>query len=348
MPQPPEYKNSYKFTQIFRKMKSAIFPLVCFQLLVTLFTGTSCKYSTQTNSKPEYALVIHGGAGAYDFGSSPERDSSYIRSLLSVVNLGDSLLRAGVHALDVVEQCIKLMEDDTLFNAGRGSVLNESGEVSMDASIMNGADEMAGAVAGLSTTRHPISAARQVMEQTSHVMLSGEGADVFAISKNLEQMPPYWFVTQKSIRAREKQIEKNQNEKLGTVGCVAFDKNGNLAAGTSTGGMNMKKWGRIGDSPIIGAGTYASNNICAISCTGHGEFFIRNVVAYDVAARMKYKGETLQQAADAIIKHQLAEQKGDGGLIGIDKYGKIYTCFNTPSMFRASVSSGEKPAAFIK
>ncbi len=324
-------------------MNKLLIVLVCGILIF----GCNNEKEEQPNGVPgnkqRYALVIHGGAGEYPFGENVSTDSAYIRSLIQVIRAGDSMLRTGSVAIDVVEFCIRMMEDDTLFNAGRGSVLNEAGVVSMDASIMNGSDEKAGAVAGLNHTRNPISAARRVMDSTAHVFLSGAGAETFAAQQQLEQMPASWFLTTKSYNSWKK-----ESEKFGTVGCVVLDKSGNIASGTSTGGMTMKKWGRIGDSPIIGAGTYASNEVCGISCTGHGEFFIRNVVAYNVAARMKFLNETITAAADTIIMQQLMKQNAKGGLIGIDTHGNICMTFNTPSMFRAFIEEGKDPAAFIK
>ncbi len=315
------------------------------------FAVISCSVSNNHSSnikQEKYSIVIHGGAGFYDYGKNLELDSMYIASLNQVIYFGDSLLQLNKNAVDVVELCIQILEDNPLFNAGRGSVLSEDGTVNMDASIMDGKTTKAGAVAGLTTTRHPITAARRVMDSTVHVFLATEGAEQFATQQKLEKMPPNWFVTPKALILWQKEIEKIKKSKFGTVGCVVRDRKGNIAAGTSTGGMSMKKWGRIGDAPIIGAGTYASNNNCGISCTGHGEYFIRNVVAYDVAARMEYLKESIDSAANYIVNTKLKNQKASGGLIGIDKKGNITMQFNSSSMFRAYKKEGEEAKAFIK
>ncbi len=321
-------------------------------IILSAIYNSSCKESVEEKKSrkiinAKHAIVIHGGAGYYPAGQDSGMDLLYRQSLLHVIHIGDSLLGSGASGVDVVEKCISIMEDDSLFNAGRGSVLNEEGIVSMDASIMNGLDGKAGAVSGLTQTRNPIKLARLVMDSTAHVFLSGEGAEKFSESKGLEKMPPYWFISQKAIKAREDALKKLKEEKHGTVGCVVLDVYGNIVAGTSTGGMTMKKWGRIGDSPIIGAGTFADNASCGISCTGHGEYFIRNVVAYDVSARMKYLNEDITEAADKIIMVQLKNIDAKGGLVGLDKNGKVCMSFNTPTMFRAYKVKGEKAESFI-
>ncbi len=333
-------------------MKASLILLFCIQLLL-ISCGereSAIEQFDKTNSgtSPKYAIVLHGGAGFYEAGKDSTLDNLYLQSLQRVLKIGDSLLSLNYSAIDVVEYCIQSFEDDTLFNAGRGSVLNEDRVVSMDASIMNGLNEKAGAVAGLSTTRHPITAARRVMDSTVHVFLSGDGADKFAHQQGLEMMNPDWFIVTKSKTKYQEELVKIKNAKFGTVGCVVLDKARNLAAGTSTGGMTMKKWGRIGDAPIIGAGNYASNTSCAISCTGHGEYFIRNVVAYDVAARMNYLKEPIDSAAQFIIENKLSKQEAKGGLIGVDRNGNITMRFNTPAMFRAYLKEGEPGKAFIQ
>jgi beta-aspartyl-peptidase (threonine type) len=238
-----------------------------------------------------------------------------------------------------------MMEDCPLFNAGKGAVFNAEGKNEMDAAIMDGKTGLAGAVAGVTTIRNPITAARAVMAKSEHVMLAGKGAETFATEQGLAIVSPEYFFTQSrwdaylKAKANADSIDA-LDKKHGTVGCVALDKYGNLAAATSTGGMMLKKYGRIGDSPIIGAGTYADNNTCAVSTTGHGEFFIRNVVAYDISALMKYKGLSLIQAANEVIMIKLKNQGGDGGIIAVDKNGNIAMPFNTSGMFRGFIKSG--------
>lgn len=296
----------------------------------------------------KFAIVIHGGAGYRDAASNGPEDDLYAEHLYRVITLGEQMIKDGAAAIDVVEACIRLMEDDSLFNAGLGAVLNAQGKAELDASIMNGSDRNAGAVAGVHTTRHPISAARLVMDSSKHVFLSGNGADRYMSDMGLEQVEPDFFITEKRRVWWNKQLEKraaedeNPNKKHGTVGCVVLDKGGHLAAGTSTGGMSNKQWGRIGDSPVIGAGTYADDNTCAVSCTGHGEYFIRNAVAYQIAARMEFGGESLDSAAYKVLFEVLNEKAGAGGIIAVDKDGNISMQHNTPMMFRAwATDSGQ-------
>lgn len=308
-------------------------------LIVFLFEGQS------QNIKPDYALAIHGGAGAMNLANTgPEKQKEYTIAMERALAIGDSILRNGGSSLDAVEACIGFLEDCPLFNAGKGAVFTAEGKNELDASIMNGATRQAGSVAGITTVRHPISAARKVMENSPHVMLAGKGAELFAGEQGLEMVDPSYFRTEQRWndyeRAKTKQDSIRKAEgKHGTVGCVALDRMGNLAAGTSTGGMMMKKYGRIGDSPVIGAGTYADNESCAVSATGHGEFFIRNVVAYDISALMKYKGMSVLAAADQVIMAKLKEQGGNGGVICLDKNGNIALVFNTTGMFRGWLKS---------
>ncbi|MCB9244976.1 MAG: isoaspartyl peptidase/L-asparaginase [Flavobacteriales bacterium] len=293
-----------------------------------------------------YAIAIHGGAG-YRSKGDEKGDALYMQRLNAILDYGYYLLENGKSALDVVEMCLRQMEDDSLFNAGVGAVLNASGEVELDASIMDGAHLKAGAVSGVRTTRHPISAARFVMDSSVHVFLSGSGADRFSAEHGLEQVAPEFFVLRSK---KQRWLERNKqqayaadpNRKFGTVGCVVLDKRGHLAAGTSTGGMDGKQWGRIGDSPVIGAGTYADDRTCAVSCTGHGEYFIRNAVAYQVAARMQFGGVSVVEAADTVVMGVLKRAGGVGGLIAMDKEGNIHCPFNTSMMFRAWRKSGEE------
>lgn len=319
--------------------------LFIFIFLTTFFSGQA------QSSKPSYVLAIHGGAGALSkelLGA--EKENAYRHKLDEVLHVGDSMLKSGAASLDAVEACIRMMEDCPLFNAGKGAVFNSEGKNEMDASIMDGKTHKAGAVAGVTTIKNPITAARRVMTHTEHVLLIGKGAENFAREQGLEIVDPSYFYTKERwndyMQMKKRSDSLAKDSKHGTVGCVALDQYGDLSAGTSTGGMTFKKYGRVGDSPIIGAGTYADNSTCAVSCTGHGEYFIRNVVAYDISALMAYKGWSLEKAADNMVNHKLKEQKASGGLIAIDKDGNIAMPFNSTGMFRGYVkSSGEKKVA---
>ncbi len=275
------------------------------------------------------AIVIHGGAGSMEKEKfSEERAQTYQNALDTALRIGEKALEEGKEALEVVQSVLVYLENNPLFNSGKGAVLTAKGEAELDASLMDGKSLNCGAVAGVKTIKNPILAARYVMDSSAHVMLAGQGAEVFAREGGLEIVDNSYFITEK----RKKRFEKI--DKQGTVGCVVLDKNGNLAAGTSTGGMSNKKWGRIGDSPIIGAGTYADNFTCAVSCTGHGEYFIRKAVAHDVHARMKYGGQSLEEAAKGTLL-EVEELGGTGGLIAVDAKGNIAMPFNTSGMFRA-------------
>jgi beta-aspartyl-peptidase (threonine type) len=313
-------------------------------LLLIFFLSLAFSSNSQTSGK--YALVIHGGAGNITPANLPaDKAAEFEAKLTEVLKHGDSILKSGGTSLDAVEACVRMMEDCPLFNAGKGAVFNAEGKNEMDAAIMDGKTGLAGAVAGVTTIRNPITAARAVMAKSEHVMLAGKGAETFATEQGLAIVSPEYFFTQSrwdaylKAKANADSIDA-LDKKHGTVGCVALDKYGNLAAATSTGGMMLKKYGRIGDSPIIGAGTYADNNTCAVSTTGHGEFFIRNVVAYDISALMKYKGLSLIQAANEVIMIKLKNQGGDGGIIAVDKNGNIAMPFNTSGMFRGFIKSG--------
>lgn len=319
---------------------SALFSLVSFRAI--------------SQSSPTYTLVIHGGAGNITKENLPEEIAAQFEAKLTeVLKHGDSLLKAGGTSLDAVESCVRMMEDCPLFNAGKGAVFNAEGKNEMDAAIMDGKTGMAGAVAGVTTIRNPITAARAVMEKSEHVMMAGKGAETFAAEQGLTLVSPDYFFTQSrwnsylKAKANADSIDA-LDKKHGTVGCVALDRYGNLAAATSTGGMMLKKYGRIGDSPIIGAGTYADNNTCAVSATGYGEFFIRNVVAYDISALMKYKNLPLAEAADQVIMIKLKNIGGTGGIIAVDKKGNIAMPFNTTGMFRGYVKAdGEMKVAIF-
>jgi beta-aspartyl-peptidase (threonine type) len=313
-------------------------PLYCF-LVFTLLTVNAL-----FAQEPGYVLVIHGGAGNITPERfTPDKQILYEQELTKALAAGEKVLANGGSALDAVVAAIQVMEECPLFNSGKGAVFNAEGKNELDASIMDGKTLKAGAVAGVMIIKSPVEAARRVMDSSAHVMMAGRGAEEFARVQGLELVDPSYFYTEESwqeylkVKAR---IEKDGRK--GTVGAVALDQQGNLAAATSTGGMVYKKYGRIGDSPVIGAGTYANNESCAISCTGHGEFFIRNSVAFDVSARMLYLGETIDQAANYIINEKLKAQSAAGGLIALDKDGNLSMPFNTPGMFRGYVKAGGK------
>ncbi|MBI9036282.1 MAG: isoaspartyl peptidase/L-asparaginase [Bacteroidales bacterium] len=294
-----------------------------------------------------YGIVIHGGAGNFTKESfSPEQEAQYLAKLTEAVHLGISKLNQGDSAVHVVVTIIKLLEDSPLFNAGKGAVFTHDGKNELDASIMNGIDKNAGAVAGVTTIKNPIEAAYEVMVHSKHVLLAREGAEEFAKKQKLEIVSPNYFYTEKQHNNLQKALEKERIEKFGTVGCAVLDKYGNLAAGTSTGGMTNKKYGRVGDSPIIGAGTYADNKTCAISATGHGEYFIRQNVSYDISARMKYLHEDIKTSAKNVIV-ELGNMGGYGGIVGIDKNGNISMEFNTRGMFRGYCQANKEPKILL-
>jgi beta-aspartyl-peptidase (threonine type) len=295
----------------------------------------------------EYALVLHGGAGNMNFQSVPEPYQEIFKHALdSALQLGLDVLKEDGKSIDAVEVVISCMEDNPLFNAGKGAVFTNEGKNELDASIMSGQDLNAGAVAGVTDIRHPISAARAVMEQSEHVMMAGHGASVFAEQAGLEIVDPSYFYTKNRFESYQKAVAK---DKHGTVGCVALDKEGNLCAGTSTGGMTNKKYGRIGDSPIIGAGTYANNATCGVSATGHGEYFIRWTVAHQISVLMEYKGYDVESAAKEVVENTLVKVGGDGGVICLDKFGRPAMVTNTSGMFRAyGNSEGEHIVAIFK
>jgi L-asparaginase / beta-aspartyl-peptidase len=302
-------------------------------------------------------LAIHGGAGTLlKSEMSPEKEAAYLAALNAALLAGNTVLASGVSALEAVEIAVRSMEDSPLFNAGKGSVFTATGEHEMDASIMNGKDRMAGAVAGVRGIKNPVSLARKVMEKTEHVLLAGKGAEDFA--KEIGEPFESEAYFHDELRYKQWQMVKgtdtvkldhdlNPEKKLGTVGAVALDKHGNIAAATSTGGMTNKRYGRVGDSPIIGSGTYARNETCAVSCTGSGEFFLRGVVAYEVSALIEFKGLSLQGACDEVIQKRLLELGGDGGLIALDRNGDHALVFNTEGMYRGFIKEGEKASVSI-
>lgn len=307
-----------------------------------------------------FAIAVHGGAGAIPRSTmTSEREILYRQGLEDAINAGDRVLASGGSALDAVEAAVRSLEDEPVFNAGRGAVFTNKGTIELDSSIMDGRNLMAGAVTGIKNIKNPVSLARAVMEKSEHVFLSGLGAMEFAEKMNLEFAPDEYFFIQE--RYDQLLVAKEYDQvvldhgitgditpvpppsKKGTVGAVALDVHGNIAAATSTGGMTNKKFGRVGDSPIIGAGTYANNNTCAISCTGHGEFFIRSVVAYDISCLMEYKGLSLKEACDIVVHGKLVKIGGEGGLVAIDAKGNIEMPFNSEGMYRAMKrSNGQK------
>jgi beta-aspartyl-peptidase (threonine type) len=299
-----------------------------------------------------YAMAIHGGAGTI-LRSKMDAvlESAYRASLKGGIAEGEKVLRGGGSALDAVEAAVKLLEDNPLFNAGCGSVFTHEGVNEMDASIMDGRNLKCGSVAALKLLKNPVSLARAIMEKSPHVFMSGSGAADFASSLGLTFMPAEYFFVQERYDQLQEAIKSDKvlldhtepmEGHIGTVGAVALDKHGNLAAATSTGGMTNKKHGRVGDTPIIGSGTYANNKTCAISCTGHGEYFIRAVAAHDVSCLMEYGGFGLREACELVVRKKLVNMGGEGGLIAVDAKGNIELCFNSVGMYRASVREGDE------
>lgn len=345
-------------------------------LLFLAFSWTifSCTVSVEkkeelieSSPKTEFALAIHGGAGTIKRENiSPEKEAEYRAKLKEALDTGYSVLENGGSSLDAVVTAVKVMEDSPLFNAGKGAVFTNEGKNEMDAAIMSGIDKNAGAVAGLTNVKNPITAARAVMEKSVHVFMTGKGAEQFAFEQGLEVVDPSYFYTDfrfeqlEKVRETEKtQLDHNalmelelqdpfyKDRKFGTVGAVALDKNGNISAATSTGGMTNKRYGRVGDVPIIGAGTYADNETCAVSATGHGEFFIRTVVGHEIASQMRYAGKSLPEAAEDVVMGQLVKIQGSGGIISIDKNGTIAMPFNSEGMYRGFRKAGEEAQVFI-
>lgn len=317
-----------------------------FSLLMLLCFFYSCK-----SNKVDFAIVVHGGAGTIlKKNMSDEMELAYKLKLEEAINAGYNILEKNGSSKDAVEETIKVLENSELFNAGKGSVLSNKGVVEMDASIMNGKNLNAGAISGIKTIKNPISAARLVMEKSEHVFLSGEGAEEFAKLQGLDIIDNEYFITETRLKSllNAKKRDSIKDNKFGTVGCVAIDKFGNITSGTSTGGMTNKKWNRIGDVPIIGAGTYANNNTCGISSTGWGEYFIRNVVAYDISSQIEYKKISIDLAAKNTLK-KVKDLGGNGGVIGIDKNGNILMDFNTEGMYRGyKKSDGESEISIYK
>ena len=323
------------------------------RLIPLLLGALLMPLSANAQDKPRWTLVIHGGAGIIEKGKvTPEQEAGVRAGLEAALAAGSKVLDQGGSALDAVQAAVQVLEDDPHFNAGRGAVFTWDARNELDAAIMDGRTRAAGAIAGSTTTRHPVALARKVMEASPHVMLSGAGADEFARDEGLEQVENSWFATPE----RRRQLDKMKaNDKLGwfdvdlkygTVGAVAMDSQGHVAAATSTGGLTGKRWGRIGDAPIIGAGTYADDRACAVSATGAGEFFIREGVAHEICARVRFKGESLKAAADTVMA-ETKELGGSGGVIVTGPSGEMAWSFNTPGMYRGRASSsGERVVAF--
>jgi len=289
--------------------------------------------------KPKWAIAIHGGAGTIPKNLPEEQKQQYLRSLSAALKIGQGVLQNGGTSLDAVEKVIRSLEDDPLFNAGKGAVYTHEGTHELDAAIMDGRDLSCGSVAAIKTVKNPISLARLVKERSPHVFLVGEGAEVFASEMKVERMPNSWFDTPKRYQDLQEALaeERKTRKDRDTVGCVALDVHGDLAAGTSTGGLTNKRFGRLGDVPVIGAGTYANNKTCAVSATGIGEEFIKHTVAHDISALVEYGGLTVQQAADRVIHQKL--KPGDGGVIAVGRDGSIALVFNSEGMYRGAADS---------
>jgi len=315
---------------------------------------------------PRWGIVIHTGAGQFTLASLGDRREPMREAMTAALMAGHSVLTGGGSSLDAVQAAIVILEDSPYFNAGKGAVFNHEGKNELDSSIMDGATHRAGAVAGLRHIKNPVLLARLVMEKSPHVMMVGEGAEAFAKEQGgIAFVDERYFYTERSWQALQRALddEKKQTTKgsgsaqlptparagayFGTVGAVALDQQGNLAAATSTGGMTNKRFGRVGDSPIIGAGTYADNRSCAISSTGHGEFFIRYTVARDICARVEYKSATVQAAADAVVQDELKKAGGEGGIIGMDHAGNVAVSFNSTGMSRGYVGQDGKPVVMF-
>nr|WP_321234772.1 isoaspartyl peptidase/L-asparaginase [uncultured Psychroserpens sp.] len=348
-------------------MKHSIFFIVllsiCFCCTESVKTSSNQSENTSADTsendmqtKAEFAIIIHGGAGTIlKKNMTPEKELAYKAKLEEAIRVGYEILKNGGTSLDAVQKTINVMEDSPLFNAGKGAVFTNAETNELDASIMDGKTLNAGASAGTITVRNPINLARIIMDKSPHVMMAGVGADTYAKEQGLSIVEPSYFYTEHRFNALKRAMEREQIEldhddkqafydpeikdsKFGTVGCAALDKNGNLAAGTSTGGMTNKRYGRVGDAPIIGAGTYANNNSCAVSSTGWGEYFIRSMVAHDISALMQYKGLTLQEAAREVIHTKVPALGGDGGIVAVDKNGIMVAEFNTAGMYRATMN----------
>jgi beta-aspartyl-peptidase (threonine type) len=327
-------------------MKSGLIIFYVFLISsVSLFFYYDVQSTHKPAKRPDWAIVIHGGAGSISRDNmTKEMDAEYRKALNEALETGRKILSEGGSSLDAVEKTIRVMENNPLFNAGKGAVFTHDGKNELDAAIMDGSILAAGSVACVTDIRNPISAARKVMTNSPHVMLTGAGASQFAREQGLEIVPPSYFYDERRFNELQEILKKEKN---GTVGCCALDKSGNLAAGTSTGGMVNKRYNRVGDAPIIGAGTYANNATCAVSATGHGEYFIRWTVAHDISALMEYKGLSLKEASELVVNDKLVKAGGSGGVICIDNAGHVSMPFNSTGMFRGFATSDGKGGVYI-
>lgn len=324
-------------------------------ITAVLVLASAVSASEQKTSAPGIAMVIHGGAGTITRAEmTPEVEKEYRAKLEEALVAGHAVLTRGGSSLDAVVATIRIMEDSPLFNAGKGAVFTHAGTNELDASIMDGATLSAGAVGSVSIIRNPITAARAVMEKSPHVMMIGRGAELFATEQGLEIVDPSYFWTERRWKQLQTRLTKaasasdrQPREYFGTVGAVALDSRGNLAAGTSTGGMTDKRFGRVGDSPIIGAGTWARNATCGVSATGHGEYFIRYAVAHEISALIEHAGLSVREAADRVVMKTLKDAGGEGGVIAMDAKGNIAMPFNSEGMYRGYIRGDGKPRTFI-
>lgn len=351
-------RNSYQKIKIYQQMK---------RIFALILTFIALSEAFAQDYKNKITIVIHGGAGTITRKNmTPEKEKAYREALEFALKTGYDVLKKGGTSLDAVEAAVRTMEDSPLFNAGKGAVFTHEGKNEMDAAIMEGKELKAGSIAGVTVIRNPISTARKVMEKSEHVMLVGKGAEEFAKLQGQTIVDPSYFYTENRWQGLQKAIKEeksvldhadttkvkktgfnynpdnlifDEGKKYGTVGAVALDQYGNLAAATSTGGMTNKRWNRVGDAPIIGAGTYANNATCAISATGHGEFFIRSVVGHDISALMEYKGLSLKDASDEVVMKKLVKIGGEGGLVAVDRNGNISMPFNSEGMYRGYIKS---------
>lgn len=346
-------------------MKNFFIAIVTFAFLLSCTSESTKKEALNTKKVNDFAIIIHGGAGTIlKKNLSDEKEAAYKAKLEEAITVGHTILKNGGTSQEAVVKTIQVMEESPLFNAGKGAVFTHEETNELDASFMNGKTLNAGAVAGVTNVKSPIELAVKIMTDSDHVMLSGKGASIFAIEKGLEIVDPSYFFTDRRFESLKRIKNKNKTEldhddkkaafydadiknaKFGTVGCVALDKNGNIAAGTSTGGMTNKRWGRIGDAPIIGSGTYANNLTCGVSSTGWGEYFIRSQVAYDISAQMEYQQKSLKEATSNVIQDKLTKLGGTGGVVALDKNGNMSFEFNTAGMYRASMD--EKGNLIVK
>ncbi|MFD2529883.1 isoaspartyl peptidase/L-asparaginase family protein [Polaribacter marinaquae] len=337
-------------------MKNFFIAIVTFAFLLSCTSESTKKEALNTKKVNDFAIIIHGGAGTIlKKNLSDEKEAAYKAKLEEAITVGHTILKNGGTSQEAVVKTIQVMEESPLFNAGKGAVFTHEETNELDASFMDGKTLNAGAVAGVTNVKSPIELAVKIMTDSDHVMLSGKGASIFAKEKGLEIVDPSYFFTDRRFESLKRIKNKNKTEldhddkkaafydadiknaKFGTVGCVALDKNGNIAAGTSTGGMTNKRWGRIGDAPIIGSGTYANNLTCGVSSTGWGEYFIRSQVAYDISAQMEYQQKSLKEATSNVIQDKLTKLGGTGGVVALDKNGNMSFEFNTAGMYRASM-----------